>query len=94
MSIKRTKQRSFSSREADESPSAFGHKPAAPPPTWAEATAEKSDADFTPYAMTTRFVKGALIVHSKFGKGVVVDVEPTRVEVLFEDGAKKLGHAT
>ena len=45
-----------------------------------------------PYAFTSRFEKGALLAHPKFGKGVVIDVEPQRVEVLFEDGPKKLGH--
>jgi hypothetical protein len=54
--------------------------------------ADKTDSDFTPYAMTSRFAKGTLLSHSKFGRGVVVGVEGPRVEVLFEDGAKKLGH--
>ena len=58
------------------------------PQTWAEATAGKPDTDFTPYAMTARFAKGALIQHPKFGKGVVVGVEAGRVEVLFEEGTK------
>ena len=31
-------------------------------------------------------------MHAKFGKGIVVDVEPSRVEVLFQDGPKKLAH--
>jgi hypothetical protein len=93
MSIKRTKQRSFSSREADDSSSGFGNKPVVPQKTWPEAMAGKSESDFTPYAMTSRFAKGALIAHSKFGKGVVVGVEGARVEVLFEDGPKKLGHS-
>ena len=37
--------------------------------------------------------KGQLLVHPKFGKGVVLGVEGQRIEVLFEDGPKKLGHA-
>ncbi len=48
---------------------------------------------FSPYATTTKFAKGALVSHSKFGKGLVVSVEGSRIEVLFEDGVKKLGHA-
>ena len=36
--------------------------------------------------------KGQLITHPKFGKGVVTDVEPSRVEILFQEGKKKLGH--
>ena len=43
--------------------------------------------------MTARFTKGQLLAHPKFGKGVVVAVEGQRIEVLFEDGPKKLGHA-
>jgi hypothetical protein len=94
MSIKRTKQRSFSSRDAGDSPSGFGNKPAEPVKTWGEQVTGKPEADFTPYAMTARFAKGAFIQHAKFGKGVVVEVEGPRVEVLFEEGTKKLGHAT
>lgn len=71
----------------------FGSKPPPVVKTWSEQTAGKADADFQPYAMTSRFALGALIQHSKFGKGVVVGVEGARVEVLFEDGAKKLGHS-
>jgi len=44
--------------------------------------------------MSTRFSKGDLITHPKFGKGLVLGVEGTRIEVLFQDGKKKLGHAT
>ncbi len=43
--------------------------------------------------MTARFTRGQILVHPKFGKGVVVGVEGQRIEVLFEDGTKKLGHA-
>jgi len=93
MSIKRTKQRGFSSRDSDEASTGLGSKKVEPPKVWADETAGKDDAAFTPYALTTRFAKGALLAHPKFGKGIVIDVEGTRIEVLFEDGAKKLGHA-
>ena len=52
----------------------------------------KEDSEFTPYAMTERFTKGQLILHPKFGKGIVMDVETARVEILFQEGKKKLGH--
>jgi hypothetical protein len=88
MSIKRTKQRSFGSgRDTDDA----WAKPAEPERKW-EEIADKPDAEFTPYAMTARFAKGALIAHPKFGKGLVVAVEATNVQVLFQDGLKKLGH--
>ncbi|HEY2509248.1 MAG TPA: hypothetical protein VGI39_00195 [Polyangiaceae bacterium] len=46
-----------------------------------------------PYSLATRFAKGQLVTHPKFGKGIVVHVEGARIEVLFEEGPKKLGHA-
>ena len=93
MSIKRTKQRSFGrGRDAEES--SFGPaKNAEPEKTWAQHMEGKGDDAFVPYAMTSRFAKGALLIHPKFGKGAVVGVEGPRIEVLFEDGPKKLGHA-
>ena len=92
MSIKRTKQRSFGrGREAEET--GFGSKTDEPEKTWADLVAGKADDAFVPYAMTTKFSRGALLLHPKFGKGAVVNVESGRIEVLFEDGGKKLGHA-
>ncbi len=93
MSIKRSKQRSFGSREGGEPETGLGARKVEPPKVWADETAGKPDDAFAPYTMTSRFAKGALIVHAKFGKGVVVHVEGPRLEVLFEDGVKKLGHA-
>jgi hypothetical protein len=94
MSIKRTKQTSYGSRNKDyDSDSPFAAaKPAEPTKTWAEHMEGKADDAFVPYAFTSKFEKGALIAHSKFGKGVVVGVDGPRIEVLFQDGAKKLGH--
>ena len=94
MSIKRTKQRSFGprGRDADDEPSPFSSSKAEPPKTWAEQIEGKADPDFMPYALTGRYAKGALLLHTKFGKGIVTNVEGPRIEVLFEDGPKKLGH--
>jgi len=95
MSIKRTKQRSFGPRgRDDDEPSSFRTtKAAEAPKTWAELMEGKADTDFLPYALTSRYPKGAFLLHSKFGKGIVTNVEGARIEVLFEDGPKKLGHA-
>jgi len=93
MSIKRTKQRSFGSKDGDGSDTGFGGKKAEPAKVWADDVAGKDDASFTPYATSARFAKGALLSHPKFGKGLVLSVEGARIEVLFEDGPKKLGHA-
>jgi len=93
MSIKRTKQRSFG-RGRDAEDSVFGSPaPAEPVKTWAEYVEGKGDDAFAAYAMTARYAKGALLIHAKFGKGAVVGVEGPRIEVLFEDCIKKLGHA-
>jgi hypothetical protein len=93
MSIKRSKQRSSTSgRNSDEdAPLGWGKAPE-PEKTWAEQVEGKADDAFAPYALTTRFGKGQLLTHPKFGKGVVTNVEGARIEVLFEEGAKKLGH--
>jgi hypothetical protein len=54
--------------------------------------AGKPDDAFVAYVPTARYEKDALVVHTKFGKGIVIDVEPQRVEVLFSDGPRKLSH--
>ena len=93
MSMKRTKQRSSGSgRSSDDEEVHPWAKPPPPEPTWEEVDA-KPDASFLPFALSSRYAKGDLIRHGKFGKGLVVNVEPTRIEVLFQDGKKKLGHA-
>jgi hypothetical protein len=93
MSMKRSKQRSSGSgRYTTDEDSPAWSKPAEPDPSWSEVDA-KPDASFVPFAMSSRYAKGDLILHPKFGKGLVLVVEGTRIEVLFQDGKKKLGHA-
>ena len=93
MSMKRSRAKSGGSGRATEAESDYFAKPKEPEKTWAEQLEGKGDDAFLLYAMTSRYAKGQLLVHSKFGKGVVVAVEGSRIEVLFEDGPKKLGHA-
>ena len=91
MSMKRSKQRtSGSSRYAGEDDA--WAKPPEPEPTWAEVEG-KPDESFVPFLLSSRYAKGDLIRHPKFGKGMVIAAEPTRIEVVFQDGKKKLGHA-
>jgi hypothetical protein len=94
MSMKRSKQRSSGSGrysgKDDDSPA--WSKPADPEPSWTEVESKPDDA-FVPFAMSSRYAKGDLILHPKFGRGLVLGVEGTRIEVLFQDGKKKLGHA-
>ena len=94
MSMKRSKQRSSGSGRysGQEEDSAGWGKPAEPEPSWAEVES-KPDASFVPFALSSRYAKGDLIAHPKFGKGLVLGVEGPRIEVLFQDGKKKLGHA-
>ena len=97
MSVKRSRQVTFNpSRPGSDEPSAsfaFGKAPVADPEkTWEEAVAGQPDGAFVPYTPQAALAKGALILHSTFGKGVVIGVEPSRIEVLFSDGRKKLGH--
>ena len=91
MSMKRTKQRGTGSRDKDTDTD-FWAKPAEPEKSWEEHVDGKPDDAFVPYLLSERFAKGQLVVHTKFGKGVVVDADPARVEILFQDGKKKLGH--
>ncbi len=92
MAMKRTKAKSSGSSKSTEG-DAWAKKPEAEK-TWTEQVEGKKDAAFTPYALATTFKKGQLILHPKFGKGAISLVERTRVEILFEDGTKKLGHST
>jgi hypothetical protein len=93
MSIKRTKQRSSGgSRHSDDVAPVFA-KPVEKEKTWDEWVGGQPDEAFAPYSLKTRFARGALINHPKFGKGAIVAVEGPLVVVLFADGRKKLGHA-
>ena len=92
--MKRTRRASGSGKgsQSEGTAFAFGNAPA-PPPTWAEAIKDKPDSEFKSYAMTATFSRDDLVSHAKFGKGVVTMVDGSRVEILFEDGARKLSHA-
>ena len=91
MSMKRTKQRGTGGRDKDTGTD-FWAKPAEPERSWEEHIDGKPDDAFVPYVLSERFAKGQLVLHTKFGKGVVVDADAARVEILFQEGKKKLGH--
>jgi hypothetical protein len=91
VSIKRSKQRSFGSKDSGEDEGIFAKKKVVEK-TWEELTTDVADSQFKAYAPSTRFENGALLNHSKFGKGAVVAVEANKIDVLFQDGPKKLGH--
>jgi hypothetical protein len=94
MSMKRVKRASGGSSRDSQAEGQFGFSKPTPPPTWVELTKDKSDASFKPYAMTSTYAKNDLVMHPKFGKGVVTLVEGNRVEILFEDAARKLMHGS
>ena len=92
--MKRSRAKTYgSSRRYDDAQVSFnkqgGQQPEKP---WEEYVADQSDDAFAPYSMKTRFEGGALLSHPKFGKGVVLHVEEQRMDVLFADGKRKLGH--
>lgn len=89
--MKRTKQRS-GGRDGKDTEVDFWAKPQAPEKVWAEEVEGKDEASFAAYSLSTKYALGQLVSHVKFGKGIVVDVEASRVEILFADGKKKLGH--
>ena len=91
MSMKRTKQRGTGGRDKDTDTD-FWAKPSEPEKSWEQHVDGKSDDTYTQYTLSARYTKGQLVVHTKFGKGVVVDADAARVEILFQDGKKKLGH--
>ncbi len=94
MSMKRTKQRSSGGSRHDDEPSFFNRR-AEPEPekSWDADVAGHTDEEFVPYSLKSHFEKGALVMHPKFGKGLVVSAERAIVDVLFQDGVKKLGHS-
>jgi hypothetical protein len=92
MSMKRSKEVRRRGRENEGEEGFFSSKPAAKQWEWEKDVASQPDEAFAKYAPKERYALSAFVVHPKFGKGVVIDVDPARVEVLFQDGPKKLAH--
>jgi len=94
MSMKRTKQRGGAAGRRPGEYSGFGGaKEKESEKSWKEDVADQPEASFVPYALTNHYAKGTLIAHNSFGRGLILNVDGPRVEVLFESGTKKLGHA-
>ncbi len=95
MSMKRSKVRtSGTGRDTGTDDATYFKKTKEAELTFEQHMEGKADDLFTPFSMSSTYAKGALLTHPKFGKGVVVAVEGLRVEVLFADGMKKLGHSS
>lgn len=94
MSIKRTKARTYGSGRRSSGGSEFAFSTLAaqePEKSWEEQIEGKTEEEFAQYSLKASYDRGALIKHSKFGKGVVLRVEDAHVVVLFQEGEKKLG---
>jgi hypothetical protein len=91
MSIHRPKR--VSHRSSRDSDNPLDSAPPDKPMSWTAATEGKADADFKAYSVKTTFAQGDLLRHPKFGNGVVVGVESSKIDVMFEDGERKLVHA-
>lgn len=59
---------------------------------WDTDVAPHPDDAFVAYAPAQRYAKDVLVTHSKFGKGIVTEVDGGKIDVLFQDGQKKLTH--
>ena len=94
MSIHRPKR--AAARRSDSPTAGKGSSPssAPKPPKWKDVVADKPDGAFAAYSQGETFEKDALVAHSKFGKGIVVEVDGNKVHVLFEEGVRKLMHGT
>lgn len=95
MSIKRSKAKAHKGGRRSDGGDffAFGSGTPEKEKTWEEHMSDQPEDAFVRYALTGHFAKGTLLAHSTFGKGIVLGDEGARIEVLFADGRKKLGHA-
>jgi hypothetical protein len=92
MSIHRPKR--ATSRKTESAPPRGSPSSAPKPPKWKDAVGDKPDNAFAAYASASSYEKDALIAHSKFGKGIVVEVDGNKIHILFEEGVRKLLHGT
>lgn len=61
---------------------------------WQEATSNRDPSEFLPYAMTSTFEPGQLVMHPKFGEGLVrEELAPQKLSIVFKDGPKTLVHS-
>lgn len=91
MSINRPKRATFRSNR--ESPTVLDQQEEERPANWSAVMEGKTDGDFRTYSVKETYSKGDGVQHPKFGQGVVVAVEPTKIDVLFESGERRLVHS-
>jgi hypothetical protein len=94
MSMKRARKTGPGGRAGDSEGALTPFGQALPTiPSWQEAVGDKTDLTCRPWSLTTSFARNEVIEHPKFGKGLVVFVQGTKIQVLFQEGTKMLGHA-
>lgn len=58
---------------------------------WKRLTAQEKESDVPSYSIRLKLSEGDVIHHSKFGIGIVIDMnDSTKAEVLFKDGIRRL----
>jgi hypothetical protein len=94
MSIHRPKRPTNRRTEKATATRASAASPAPKQLKWKDAVGSHPDSAFSPYSQAATFSKDTLVSHPKFGKGVVVEVDGNKVQILFEEGMRKLLHST
>lgn len=93
MSMKRTKKATGGGGRSAPAEGSLGFNP--PPanmPKWEDIVSDKAEEAFVAYSPGRKFQREELIAHAKFGKGVVFSVDGQRIEVIFQEGVKRLAH--
>jgi hypothetical protein len=93
MSIHRPK-RPTKRTEGAVSKRASSASPAPKQLKWKDAVGAHADDAFAPYSQTATFAQDGLVSHPKFGKGIVIEVDGNKIQILFEEGIRKLLHGT
>ncbi len=92
MSMKRTKKATATTRGSSSETSFGFNPPDQVVPTWDVAVGALGADGFIAYAPAQTYKRDTLLDHAKFGRGKVLAVDGGRIEVLFNDGVKKLAH--
>ncbi len=92
MSMKRAKEVRRGPKDSKPEDDGFFPKDPVRVFEWEKDANAQADESFAKYSPSARYAKGALVMHPKFGKGVVTESEQAKVDVLFQEGVKKLAH--
>ncbi len=60
---------------------------------WEDDVAPRLGEPFQAYGAAYKYAKDSLVEHAVFGKGIVTRVEGGKIEVLFQQGPKKLAQS-